>query len=297
MVLAASTPLTQMNYQAIQQLAEANDELVYSLEDVSAATTEANQTRLSQLADISQIETTYAEDMTTLNEELLGVQTELIEKRAAGYAEWGSSVQELITKEEEIKAKIREVKNEHDLATKEIILNYAEQKMAADGVLTDDEMNWLAEKRVEWGLWSEASVAQLDYVLGEVDRFYDHVNGMTMDMFINIHQKIGTTGGGGGVGGTIGVVTPYEMEATGTQGQWKTVPDGFEDDDYIVGMSSGERYMVQTEGESRDFGAIPSASYNGSGAAHVEIYITETQSARDTAREVVRELKLQGVTI
>ena len=71
---------------------------------------------------------------------------------------------------------------------------------------------------------------------------------------------------GGGGGGTTTTTTTAteppapgtsgEFEATGTGGDWKSVPGGYPGDSFPVWMSSGEKYMVATPGEKTGGGPV-----------------------------------------
>ena len=72
--------------------------------------------------------------------------------------------------------------------------------------------------------------------------------------------------GGGSGGGTTTTTTTAteppapgtsgEFEATGTGGDWKSVPGGYPGDSFPVWMSSGEKYMVATPGEKTGGGPV-----------------------------------------
>lgn len=92
------------------------------------------------------------------------------------------------------------------------------------------------------------------------------------------------TGGGGVLNSVTGgnAVIPDIAQATGSGG-WQTVPSGYPNDTYLMAMSSGERYNVQTSGQAQQ------TNNGGGGAIHIANYGTinlpETINGQD-----VREL-------
>lgn len=73
--------------------------------------------------------------------------------------------------DDERKAKLQELAAEHELYTRRVVLGLLEQKFMQDGILTDDEMNWLLEKGVAWGIYS-------DTVVSESKRAFDEANNL-----------------------------------------------------------------------------------------------------------------------
>lgn len=56
--------------------------------------------------------------------------------------------------------------------------------------------------------------------------------------------------------------TPNDEQATGTGGSYRTVPSGFPNDSYLVGLTSGEQYAVLTPGQaSRGMGGVQNRTY------------------------------------
>lgn len=72
---------------------------------------------------------------------------------------------ETLTAEERIIA-IKRVENEHLLATRKIILSYAQQILAADG-LTTAEATALLQQGVDWGIYSQTAVDEMMKVINE----------------------------------------------------------------------------------------------------------------------------------
>ena len=140
---------------------------VGAIKNVSAAETEAtgvyleafkerrqamsdfNEFRVGEVQRWSSIESSYLEASKQNSQDLADVQDELALKRSQQYWEQGSTIQGLLAKEGELITKQQEIEDAHDKATKAIILGYIEQKFMADGILTNDETEWLLAKGVE----------------------------------------------------------------------------------------------------------------------------------------------------
>jgi hypothetical protein len=71
--------------------------------------------------------------------------------------------------DEERKAKLNELAQEHEKYTRRVVLGLLEQKLMQDGILTDDEMNWLLEKGVAWGIYSETVITEAQRAMSEAN--------------------------------------------------------------------------------------------------------------------------------
>jgi hypothetical protein len=65
--------------------------------------------------------------------------------------------------------KLQENRDEFLRANAEILSGLVERKLMQDGVLDDKEFEWLVQKRVEWGIYSEESAAAARKVWAEAD--------------------------------------------------------------------------------------------------------------------------------
>lgn len=224
---------------------EITDALIAEIEKRNQALTKYNENKLDQIATFSSIERNYAEQSASIANDLASVQAELAEKRAAGYAEWGGTIQGLLAKEDELKSKAQEIEDAHQQATNSIILGYIEQKMAADGVLTDDETEWLLAKGVEWGIYADNAVQAYRDAQNAADEAMKHFQDKTITLTVNY----ATSGNAGLAANTMPTgYTEYQQHANGTQGVM-TVPPGFPNDSYMIGLSTGEQYSVNSQAQ------------------------------------------------
>ena len=72
--------------------------------------------------------------------------------------------------DDERMSKLGELEAEHQRVNNEILSGLVERKLMQDGVLTDDEFEWLIKKREEWGLYSAETVAKARAVWQEADK-------------------------------------------------------------------------------------------------------------------------------
>ena len=88
--------------------------------------------------------------------------------------------------DDERMSKLGELEAEHQRVNNEILSGLVERKLMQDGVLTDDEFEWLIKKREEWGLYSADTVAKARAVWQEADKITASLNGIPRDIQTNI---------------------------------------------------------------------------------------------------------------
>ena len=81
----------------------------------------------------------------------------------------------------------------------------------------------------------------------------------------------GLFSGGTGGGTRDPNADPGKGYATGTGG-WRTVPAGFNNDNYLIGLTSGEQFNVKTPSQQRSAGGGSSRTSNSYYNAHITIY-------------------------
>jgi hypothetical protein len=155
----------------------------------------------------------------------------------------------------------------HEDQTRRILFGILQQQLAVDGFTTDEllALNTVAEK---WGLVDSqtaeategiiASVAKAhetgnwEALYGDLDEVDRRLRGLPTRIDIEVHTNYTSSGAAGEVG--IGPTAPLpagpadEVPVSGafqhgTQG-WLTVPPGFPNDSFRMGLSSGERFNV-----------------------------------------------------
>jgi len=111
---------------------------------LAEAESKVNQGAVDMVASFSNIDQSYQEKLSDINEEL--------KSGAINTEEWTQ--------------KTKELADEHELATHKIILGYIEQQLAIGG-LSDTETEFLLAKGVEWGIYSDTAIAEMRAVQAE----------------------------------------------------------------------------------------------------------------------------------
>lgn len=130
-----------------EALAKANKEI-----------TAANNEQLTLIGKMQSEEDRYQENKLRLAQERAGI--------AAG---------DLAALDENTR-KTQENEAAHDKASKTIILGLLEQKLTQDGILTDDELNWLLDKGVAWGIYSQTVIDESKKAIDEANKLTDAVS-------------------------------------------------------------------------------------------------------------------------
>lgn len=154
-----TSTLTQEQEKANAQLEESNRLMELSV----AANTKLNQSRLSLAGQLSNAEETYQNAL----------------KDSANMTP----------------AELKKIEDAHTKATRVIILGYMEQKFAADGVLTNEEIDWLLKKGVEWGIYSSTAIYEMRKVIAEAESVNNALNNIKdKTVSINVNTVYSSTG-------------------------------------------------------------------------------------------------------
>lgn len=128
------------------------------------------------------------------------------------------------------------------------------------GEITDEEAKVLEAAGLALGVLDQKSIyaaksienLNKQFLDGKIkaDEYYDSLNTLAdqvgkMDG-LEANMTVNTTYNTSGDSGTTKNNAWDDDSATGTSSQWKTVPPGYPNDTFGLGLSSGERYMVQT---------------------------------------------------
>ena len=108
------------------------------------------------------------------NTEMLG----LVETMQSSEESYNETIKKLAEERAALKAndiagleantqKVQENEAAHELANRKIILGLIERKLTADGILDDNELNWLLEKGQAWGIYSANVVAESKKAMDE----------------------------------------------------------------------------------------------------------------------------------
>lgn len=202
--------------------------------------TETNKDMVSLTASFTQAEQSYFESSKSLEEErqsLLLKRADLIKK---GYSETSQAVKDVDKALENNQTKINEAADEYEKATNRIILGYMQQQFMADGVLTDDEVNWLLAKGVAWGIYSETAVEKMKLVQAEWEGWEPGDKNATFTITTKQIQEGAVVDWSNGYYNSVGQWV-QEKSANGAD---FIVPPGFPNDSYKIGVQSGEHVQV-----------------------------------------------------
>lgn len=202
--------------------------------------TETNKDMVSLTASFTQAEQSYFESSKSLEEErqsLLLKRADLIKK---GYSETSQAVKDVDKALENNQTKINETADEYEKATNRIILGYMQQQFMADGVLTDDEVNWLLAKGVAWGIYSETAIEKMELVRAEWEGWEPGDKNATFTITTKQIQEGAVVDWSNGYYNSVG----QWVKKKSANGADFIVPPGFPNDSYRIGVQSGEHVQV-----------------------------------------------------
>jgi hypothetical protein len=146
----------------------------------------------------------------------------------------------------------------HQRWAAETVFAFAQAKAAADGSISEGEGQILIEMGVQLGLFDEQTAQTMENVNKAFDNVdtenaqevinalkaqMEELTGQPWVITIESTDNTNLPSSGGSSGG-------ISYHALGTGG-WRTVPAGFPNDNYLVGLTSGEQYRVATASDAR----------------------------------------------
>lgn len=157
-----------------------NDKFAEATEEIG----KANQAMLSMASSLTSAEETYSKKSESLLKERIELATEKALRLKQGYSETGTVIRELDEKLAANATAAAENAAAHELATRKIILGYIEQQMQLDGPLSEAETEFLLQKGIEWGIYSETAVAEMRKINEEWnnEQWRNHVASLTIEM-------------------------------------------------------------------------------------------------------------------
>lgn len=240
MVFEANTTNIKENTDALADNEQALKEL-----------SESNQKYLDLVGSMADAEASYTEKQEGFAQKRAELETELATLRRQGYWEQGEQIQGTLGKLEELTAAEQKAAEEFELAGRRRILSMLEQQLATDGLSTV-EMDYLLNLGNQWGIYSDSAVAAAQAAMAEIDKLSNAIITLPNGKQIVIDLSVGTTYAGAGYSGS-GDFTGADF-ASGTGGQWVTIPPGYPNDSFRANLSSGEQIMVKTPGEAAQSG-------------------------------------------
>lgn len=249
--------------------AEAMDDNTTSAEENAKALDEISKKNTELLGLVGRMQSeadSYTQKQNDLTEERTRLESERAELIKQGWWEGSEKVKDYDVALEENAKKTQENAKEHLMASRQIILGLIEQKLAQDG-LTTEELNFLLEKGQAWGLYSDTVINEARDAILEAEKVSRTINDIPASKSISINVSsnyadviadMGSyftsekgsapptkpkTKPKSGVGGHVA-----GAGYAGGTGGWLTVPSGYPNDSYPVNLSSGEQFAVVPPG-------------------------------------------------
>ncbi len=206
------------------------EEAAKAAADAAKEMTEANKGFLSLLGSMQSADESYQDKSKSLTEERIQLEQERADAIAAGWWEGSEKILEYDQKLEENKQKTIENADEFDLQNKRIMLGYIERQLAADGTLTDTELQWLLEKGVAWGIYSQTVVDETQKAIEQANALAEAINTIPSertflmsvlvqgaDAVGGLGTGFGEWGGGKALGGSVSGGTSYMVGEHGPE--------------------------------------------------------------------------------
>lgn len=152
----------------------------------------ASQTFTSALENAGEQAVLTAEqlkEITKVNQNMLDLIGDLQSAEENYQEKYQDIVSDMNLSDDERISKLQELEAEHQRVNNEILSDLVERKLMQDGVLTDDEFEWLIKKRQEWGLYSAETVEKARAVWQEADRITQSINNIPTNKVINISMN------------------------------------------------------------------------------------------------------------
>lgn len=205
-----------------------------------------------RLADETKLAAEALNDMTNKNKDMLGLITDIQGEMDS----YNGKLAELTQKYGENSKEVLQLKEDHEAAMTQMALDLYIVKLKADG-FTDAEYKAALQAMLSAGTIDQATVEMAESwdksaqsaanAVAEADNLTNSVNNIPTEKTITITTVYNSVGNAGQIGG---VDNPgMGGYATGTGG-WLTVPQGFPNDSYKVGLQSGEKFAVVPSGQS-----------------------------------------------
>lgn len=233
-------------------------------EEAVKAMNAANEEFLSTLGNVASANERYEENIAKLTKERLELEAEKQKLLAQGYSEEHQKIKDIDAALAENSQAAQKNAEEHQLANRKIILGLLERKATQDGVLTDDELNWLLEKGLAWGVYSQTVVDETRKAIDEANLLAETIHMLPTQKEIFI--RLMTTGNLGAVGDLI----PAGARAGGGSVKGNRP--------YMVGERGRELFVPESDGQ-----IIPNQNIAGGGNSWV-VNITLDSATPDPDR-------------
>jgi hypothetical protein len=172
---------------SIDELAEASTAAADTADEAAAAF-ESEEEKVKRLADEAKAAADAIKEMSQANTEYLS----LVGKLSDDNEKYAQSVQKIqqdldagnITIDE-ANQKWQELADAQEEASQRMVLNMLQQELAVDG-LDAKESDYLLQKGMEWGIYSESAVSAIQQARAEVDRYKADFNSIPTQKTVTI---------------------------------------------------------------------------------------------------------------
>lgn len=205
-----------------QNLAQANEVVIRTQEEMNAQNVEF----LNTLGQVQSVEEKYQEKAASLTEERIALEQEKNMLLSQGYSEQSAEIEQINAQLAENSQAAQANAAEHELANRRIVLSLLERKLTQDGVLDDNELNWLLEKGQAWGVYSQQVIDEARKAIAEANGVADAINNIPSNksISINVNTNYATAGAdqikssgkqGRAFGGGVSAGKMYEVNELG----------------------------------------------------------------------------------
>lgn len=221
-----------------------------------AAATKSNNEMLAGIGKVFDLEERHNEYMIESSAKRSELETELAALRKQGYSETSEKIKGVKKDLEDLDGEIAKNQKNFDQASYAIVADLLTQQLAADGVLSNEDMDKILAYELEHGLMSQAAIDDWKAMEAEALNYqsiYMNMPDKTINITTNYHNNRPGTGSGGSGG-----LSDYGY----SQGGSFTVPSGYPNDSFPMNVESGEHVTVTPAGKSPGW-IMPNLNFRG----------------------------------
>lgn len=274
--------------------------------DATQIATEATEPYVADLEKILKLQESISDEVRNYNEDQAEnlkkqdeVKAKIQELTEQGYGPWHQKIKDLQADYDELGLKYQENADKHQEAMNRIQYDLLITKLSADG-LTDAEKQIADQAGLFFGVFDQGTVnlannfdtvsqkvAEGKLKVQDMQRALELMaKGYNIDIVMNVLQNMVTIG--------ENMVGPNRRYSTGTKG-WETVPGGFPNDSYMIGLTSGERFAVIPPGGPKEGGLGGDASGVMGGASNIMIQLIIQSAVSLADRDELENVLLPAI--
>jgi hypothetical protein len=287
--------------QAMDDQAQEIQSIIDAIKAANDATTKYNNSTLTGAEQVFRLEQDHNQYIIDSSAKRGELEDELAKLRKQGYWETSTQVQGVKTSLEKLDGEIAVNKTKFDQASYAIVANLLTQKLAADGVLSDEDMNKIFAYEQSHGLMSQAAIDDWKAMEGEAAIYalqYTSMPDKTITITTNYHDV--HTGSGSSGSGGLSDYGHYDDQGKWIPGAAKglsdfVVPAGYPSDSYRLGLTSGEHVTVTPADQVAQMARGMSAAV--AGLAGLSMNVNVNGSAGGGGARAGNQISLGGIHI